>query len=173
MKITISGVDNIKKHFMAYTKSLAAKLKDFINRLGEIGYKEAVTLYTNALYAGTNDVQVDLPYWKDNHTLILSATGSSITFIEFGTGVWKYGGDIHPLAEEFGFERGEFGYGLGKLHSWRYDGEAGNLGVPITEGKHKGMIRTEGNPPAKAMYIASKTMQEEIITIAKEVFNGK
>ena len=173
MNITIRGVDKLIKHIESYSKQLDSKLKRFVEELGKIGYNEAVTLYTNAEYAGTNDVVVDLPYWKDDKTLVLSATGSSITFIEFGTGIWKYGGDTHPLADELGFKRGEFGYGLGKLRSWRYYGEPGNLGVPITEGKHAGMIKTEGNPPAKAMYFAGKTMQEEILTIAKEVFNGK
>ncbi len=169
MKITFPNIDKVIKDVEQVNKRFDFWFKAFCEQLLLIGYDRAVTLYEAALYAGKNDVVVEHPYWYDDNTLILSANGSTITFIEFGTGVWKYGGDIHPLAEQFGFTRGDFGYKLGRLHSWRYAGEEGNLGHRITEGKHAGMIETEGNPPARAMYEASKEMREKILELAKEV----
>ena len=171
MKVSVIGIDKVISDLEKYMDKLPYKMRRFAKELGDIGYEQAYTLYSNALYAGENDIVVDHPFWNGD-TLVLSASGETITFIEFGTGVWKYGGDIHPQAEEFGFRRGEYGYHLGKLRSWRYEGVPGNLGKVITEGKHKGEIETEGNPPAKAMYFASKEMRENILTKAKEIFNG-
>ena len=168
MKIT-TNVDKVISQLTKYSKSLDAKIKSFAMKLGDIGYTQAFTIYQSALYAGTNDVVVREPYWAGD-TLVLEASGESVTFIEFGTGTWAFGSDIHPLASQFGYERGEYGYGLGKLMYWRYEGDPGNAGIPITQGKHAGEIMTFGNPPAKAMYLASKEMRESITKIAKEVF---
>lgn len=174
MKVTINGVDKlIKKYENIQNYSLEDKVKKLISKLGELGYEVAYDRYNEAYYAGDNDVEVYEPRWVDDNTLLLEAHGRKITFIEFGTGTHMYGADLHPYADEFGFVRGRFGYHLGLLRSWRYWGEKGNLGVVIKEGKHKGMISTEGNPPAMAMYYAGKKMRENILTIAKEVLNGR
>lgn len=71
----------------------------------------------------------------------ISATGKSITFIEFGAGV-HYAAEGHPKAGDFGFTRGGYGYHLGKLDSWRYSGNPGTNGEVITDGKHQGEVKT-------------------------------
>jgi hypothetical protein len=88
-------------------------------------------------------------------------------FIEFGTGV------ANPeLVEPSGltYIHGTYGKLKGlNPNGWIYVGEQGNAGQPIADGVYK----TKGNPPARAMYDASKDMRAEITRIFREEFRYK
>lgn len=171
MKISVA-LNNIEKSLdkiEKYKKSLEKKVHLFLEKLAETGIDEASVRFKTAQYDGYNDVTVDKPRWINEHCLAISAKGKAVTFIEFGAGV-HYSSPPHPKAEEFGFNRGEYGYKLGKLDSWRYEGDPGTNGEIITEGKHAGEIKTHGNPANRAMYESGKKMRSEILKIAKEVF---
>ena len=169
--ISVTGVDSIIKRLESYTKNLEEKNRVFMERLAQIGIDTATLKFSQAQYDGVNDVVVEqTPHWEGDNTLYVTATGSTILFIEFGTGVHYT--EKHPLQSKFGYERGTYGYGLGKLESWRYKGSPGTNGELITEGPHAGEIRTQGNPPARAMYDAAKEMRSKIREIAREVYSG-
>jgi len=167
MRITISGLDKTINHLKKYSERLSEKNKLFLEKLAQIGIDEATIRFSTAQYDGTNDVSVSAtPEWVSDTTLRVYATGSTLFFIEFGTGV--HYSEQHPKAGEFGFTRGGYGHHLGKLDSWRYEGDPGTNGEP--DEKHPGYIKTHGNPPAMAMYGAAEKMKNQVLEIAREVF---
>lgn len=172
IRCTLGTIGKAVAEIEQYQKELNKKVHTFMEKLAEIGIDRATVRFANAIYAGTNDVKVDkTPTWIDKNKLAIVATGNSITFIEFGAGV-HYASESHPKAGEFGFTRGGYGYHLGKLDSWRYSGDPGTNGEVITEGEHKGEIKTHGNPANRALYDSAKKMREQITKIAEEVFGN-
>lgn len=170
IKCTLGTLDKAVAELERYQKELDKKVRTLMERLAEIGIGEAEVRFGRAIYDGTNDVEVkDSPVWISDNKLVISASGKSITFIEFGAGV-HYATESHPKADEFGFARGGYGHHLGRLDSWRYKGDPGTNGEVITEGKHKGEVKTHGNPANRVLYDSAKEMREQIQKIAEEVF---
>lgn len=155
-----------------YEKNLQKKVRTLMEKLAEVGIKEATVRFANVIYDGTNDVEVNQsPNWVSDTKLVVSATGSSITFIEFGAGVFNT--EVHPKAAELGAIRGGYGQGKGKNESWTYYGNESetNAGGKVVRRGEKTVIRTRGNNPNRAMYEAAKEMREQITKIAEEVFS--
>lgn len=171
IKVSLGNIDEAIKAIEQYEKSLEKKRKIFMERLAKIGVDTAKVSFKSARYDGDNDVMVTDPVWTNENRLVFSATGRSVLFIEFGTGV-HHASESHPKQAEFGYSRGSYGHGLGKLDSWRYEGNPGTNGEIITEGKHKGEVKTYGNPANRCMYEAGKEMRKQIREIAKEVFGS-
>ena len=170
IKCTIGTLRKAVEELERYQKELDRKVRLMMEKLAEVGIEEAEVRFGRAIYDGTNDVKVDKsPVWISKNRLAISAKGDSITFIEFGSGI-HYAGESHPKAGEFGFDRGGYGHHLGKLDSWRYKGDPGTNGEVITEGRHKGEVKTHGNPANRALYDSAKEMREKITKIAEEVF---
>lgn len=167
--ITVSGIDEIIRRVESYERKLKEKQREVLKRLASIGIETASIRFANAQYDGTNDVVVDSePRWISDNTLQVVAHGSTVAFIEFGTGV--HYADTHPKAAEFGAIRGSYGHRLGRFDSWHYEGDPGTNGEIITSGKNAGRVLTHGNPPARAMYEASKEMRKKVKEIVKEVY---
>lgn len=172
IKCTLGTLSKAVAEIEQYQKDLDKKVHILMERLAEIGIEEATVRFANAIYDGTNDVRVNnAPVWIADNKLAISASGNAITFIEFGSGV-HYAGQAHPKAGEFGFNRGGYGYHLGRFDSWRYSGNPGTNGEVITEGAHKGEVKTQGNPANRALYDSAKEMREQVTKIAKEVFGS-
>lgn len=171
IRVSVSGVDRLISKLKSYQKTLKNKQKKLMERLAEIGIDVASAKFSTAQYDGENDVIVDkVPQWSGEDKLIVSATGNSITFIEFGTGV--HYAEQHPKAMEFGAVRGEFGQGKGSQDSWGYYGVPGTNGRVIKTNEKGTLVVTHGNPPARAMYDAGKEMRSRIVEIAREVFGN-
>lgn len=170
-KITVSlnekGIDALIKEVIAYRKWLLKKTGEFVELLASEGCQIASVNFEAAQYDGTNDVSVRVEQ-REKGICAVVAVGNATLFIEFGTGITYP--DNHPEASEHGMIRGQFGYRLGRLSSWRYKGDAGTNGQVISDGKHKGEIRTQGNPANMAMYNAVKEIEERFSKIAREVF---
>lgn len=170
IKCNLSNLEKAVEGIEKYQKSLDEKIKTLMKKLAEIGVDEASIRFKNAIYDGTNDVTVQPYEWVDENKIVISATGNSITFIEFGSGV--HYAEEHPKASEFGYTRGGYGYKLGRWDSWRYSGDPGTNGEVISTGIHKGEILTHGNPANRCMYDSVKTMREHISKIIEEVFKN-
>lgn len=167
MTFRITGLDETIRQLEEYKERIKRKQRTLLERLAAIGIETASVRFATARYDGTNDVVVPhVPEWQGDNKLIISASGSTVYFIEFGSGV--HYSETHPKAAEFGAVRGSYGHGLGKLDSWRYEGEPGTDGVPST--KHPGQVVTHGNPPARAMFDAAEDIRDKILEIAKEVY---
>lgn len=168
IKIKLGDVGKAIEELEAYKKWLTERTKVFLERLAKVGLDVAEARFKNAQYDGDNDVQMQAPQWVGENKLILVARGNAVTFIEFGTGV-RYS-EPHPLAAEKGAIRGGYGQGKGSRNSWAYYGNPGTNGKVVREAPLGTVVRTEGNPPAMAMYEATKAMRAKIAEIAKEVF---
>lgn len=168
MKITTNASKVISK-LQKYSDGIESKLRKLMEKLADAGLSTAIQEYGKAQYDGTKSDYPEGPRWVSDNRLEIAYSGSTILFIEFGTGV-HYASDSHPQADEFGYTRGGYGHHLGKLDSWRYVGDPGTNGEK--DEAHPGFIKTYGNPANKPMYLASKEMRDKVIEIAREVFHG-
>ena len=162
MKIVLNpldpkSVEDAIQMVKQFKKDFEAKENEFIRRLAEIGVRVAQAGFSAADYDGVNDVVVTMARTGDKYSVV--ASGKTVGFIEFGTGVrypeWDNTGmDYTPP------EHGTYGKGQGKnLHGWWFkqsDGARAN--------------HTYGNPPAEAMLTARNEIIDRTIQIAREVW---
>ena len=128
-----------------------------LERLGEIGIKEASVRFTTAMYDGDNDSNVTLE--ANSNGYVILAEGNAVAFIEFGAGVYHNPGEPYPNPRPDGIVGiGEYGYGRGKRKAWGYRDNGGDIKI------------THGNPAAMPLWYASEEMRKNILTIAREVF---
>lgn len=162
MKLVINpfdrkSVDAALKSVRQYKKDFEAKEQEFVRRLAEVGVRVAQAGYAIADYDGVNDVVVSMEETSNGYTVV--ASGETVGFIEFGTGV-KF-----PEWDNTGMEytppaHGTYGKGQGKNHwGWWFKGSEG------AAAQH-----TFGNPPAEAMLTARNEMIERVTQIAREVW---
>lgn len=182
MKISIdpldpASIDDAIQKLEAYAKSLEQKVQTLRERLLAAGYLIASEGFGSALYDGTNDVFVE-PIMEDDR-LIIRASGETVYFIEFGTGVrnaehpLQHGSDGDLNSDLPGLVgHGQYGHGLGRLESWRYPMSKGAGTGGEQDPKHKGYYVTHGNAANMPMYNAAKEMRSEILSIAREVFKS-
>lgn len=176
VKIDTSGFDDLIKQIENLPKWYEEKADEFVKKLAKYGVKVGNREFKQATYAGTNDVKVT---WdKDGKgSAIIRATGKTVLFIEFGTGIHM------PDAEEARADivsgdvvrHGEYRKKRGRnKRGWYYPLENG-LGEnpPLrTEKSSKlgGTIHTYGNPANASFYLTKIQMEQKIADIAKEVF---
>ena len=161
-----TNADKVARQIRAYAGQLQSKYSKALERIAVIGGGTARVKFTQAFYAGKNDVEVEVKRVSATKYQVI-ASGETVLFIEFGTGV------ANPeLVEPNGltYIHGTYGKFKGlNPNGWIYVGEQGNAGQPIANGVYK----TQGNPPARAMYDASKDMRAEITRIFREEFRYK
>lgn len=162
MKITVNpfdkkSIDNAIQLVERYKKDFEAKESEFLRRLAEIGVRVAQSGFATADYDGINDVTVSMERTNAGYSVV--ASGETVGFIEFGTGV-KY-----PEWDNTGMDytppkHGTYGKGLGKNpHGWWFKQNDGGKAT-----------HTYGNTPAEAMRTARDEMVENVIRIAREVW---
>lgn len=165
--LSISGIERLQRSVEEYQRWLKDRSEKLLDRLAEDGYRIASAKFAQAVYDGTNDVSVSTENSGAN-TRAVVAVGSSVLFIEFGTGVVYP--DDHPEADDLGMKRGEYGKGHGKQTSWGYYGEPGTNGE-LREKKNGSMVViTHGNPANMAMYETVKELEMHLRDLAREVF---
>lgn len=173
-KIDCFDPSSIEKAIEVVEKIKAAvsgpNLKTFIDELATLGVDYARVHYQGAQYEGINDVTVNLTdefYRNTNCSVTITASGSAVLFIEFGTGVY-YGddaaargsvasGELQTTAKRL-YGRGEYGKGRGKQTTWVYIDPTGEK------------IFTHGNPSNACLYQTRKYLEERLLSTAKEVF---
>lgn len=162
MKIKIDPFDKKSiaaaiKQVEQYKKDFQRKEAEFARRLAEIGVAVASAGFATADYDGVNDVVVSLVQTANGAAVV--ASGETVGFIEFGTGVkfpeWDNTGvEYTPPAH------GTYGKGRGKNpHGWYFKQSDG------AAARH-----TYGNPPAEAMLTARDRMIERVAQVAREVW---
>ena len=163
MKITVNpfdkkSVDDAIKLVKQYKKDFETKEAEFLRRLAEIGVRVAQRGYSMADYDGINDVSVSMVKTSDGYAVV--ASGQTVGFIEFGTGV------RHPEWDNTNMDytppkHGTYGKGQGKNpHGWWFKQNDGGRAT-----------HTYGNMPAEAMRTARDEMVENVIRIAREVWS--
>lgn len=169
ISVKVSGLDELKKKIENRRSNISNKGQMFLHRLAQAGLTVAQAEFRAAQYDGVNDVVVSIETLGPDKIAVV-ANGQAVAFIEFGTGITYT--EQHPKADQMGAVRGSYGQGKGNNESWTYYGEAGTNGVPLRDSDKGTVVRTKGNPPARAMYDASQEMLNKIQQIAKEVFTS-
>lgn len=166
MTLSTSSIENAISELKAFRASLEQKKNKMLEKLADIGLREASIRFTTAMYDGTNDVSVTLEPIANGYRIV--ANGQAVCFIEFGSGVhYNPTGPYYPLAKPADVVGiGEYGDGKGKRQTWYYNGDPGTNG----EIQENGAVKTHGNPAAMPMWRASEEMRSKIAKIFKEVF---
>lgn len=162
MKITVNpfdqkSIDDAIEMVTQYKKDFEKKESEFLRRIAEIGVRVARSGFATADYDGVNDVVVSLARTDNGYAIV--ASGNAVGFIEFGTGV------KHPEWDNTGMDytppkHGTYGKGQGKNpHGWWFKQNDGGKAT-----------HTYGNTPAEAMRTARDEMVENVIQIAREVW---
>lgn len=172
--IKISGIDEIYKELDFLKKRLDFRIRLAVEALLTEGYYIASYGFANALYSGYNDVTVPTPYW-DGDTMILRADGEAVAFIEFGTGTNYFDYPDDSVYRKLRMKRhGEYGKKHGREPRWWYKGDPGSNGRPkrLKDGKYSSVWSTSwGDPPARAMYDASKVLdREHVMEVVRRAF---
>lgn len=162
MKIVIDpfnqkSIDAAIRMVNQYKKDFEAKVTEFTRRLAEIGVSVASAGFSTADYDGVNDVVVSMEKTDTGYNVV--ASGKTVGFIEFGTGVrypeWD-GSDVEYTPPP----HGSYGKGQGKNpYGWWFRGSEGAMAQ-----------HTYGNQPAEAMLTARNQMIERVTAIAREVW---
>ena len=172
---------NGAKEVNAKIKNLKNKVNLFKIKLLEticINYSEMAKIWFSiAKYDGLNDT--DVIYNISNNKASIIAYGTSVLFIEFGTGI-TYSATVHPLAKSSGFypstwslsEKGK-GY-WNSPDGWVFEMPNGGKGgdfVGIGE-NGEALYRTLGNPPNMILYMVSKQILKDLPKISKQVWRN-
>ena len=148
-----ASVSRAQRRVDEYFADLIEKANELCRRLAEVGKFRAKLDFSNAIYDGTNDVDVTVEPIDNGYAI--HATGNAVLFIEFGSGTIGRG---HPEPE---------GYGPG---TWS-DGPNGKGHWQDPNGWYYAHgQKSMGNPPAAAMYHAKQDVLQEVQRIADEVF---
>lgn len=163
VELSNESINHAIRELRAYRQRLEDGVSQFCQRLAELGAEILNVTYSNATYAGTNDITVSVE--PGTNVATLKADGSTVAFIEFGTGV------NYPIGQYAG-QAGAPPHGsYGKHHgatgkTWTYHGSPGTSGQHV----RGDVYRTDGNPPADAFPAAVNNMSNEYTRIAREVW---
>lgn len=168
---TISGLDVAIWHTSRKMLHIGRNLQTLCDKLAELGINFMNVGFRTAVYDGTPDVKIGNPSWVSETVLEIPVSGTTVAFIEFGTGV--HYADDHPKAAELGAVRGEYGHHRGRNDTWKYYGDPGSMGwYQTTAERAKDLVTTHGNPANAVMYNASQQMRMQILEIARSVFSN-
>lgn len=162
MRIVVNPFDKksiarAEKLVQQYKKDFEVKEREFCRRLAEIGVSVAQAGFSTADYDGVNDVSVHMEKTSNGYAVV--ASGKTVGFIEFGTGV-RYPEWDNSEVEYTPPPHGSYGKGQGKNpHGWWFKQADGAVA------RH-----TYGNQPAEAMLSARNRMIEQVTAIAREVW---
>lgn len=180
VRLELSDLDKLADKMEEIRRKIELKVDEFANRLGQLGVRIASTYYSQAPYAGENDVEVHLEPGSQTGTVTIVASGTAVLFIEFGTGVTMPDAPEArgELVKASGIvDHGQYGSRRGaNPRGWYYSAEKGigsvtPLGTePATKPGMEHLIHTYGNPAYPAMYMARNDLIDNITSIAKEVF---
>lgn len=168
------SIEKAIKELTEYRDSLAVKNEQFVKRLAELG----VVAAQERLATGQGDsdrgakfsISITTTDGIINGTLSITSTphvdNQGRVFYphlawEFGAGIHFNNGNANPHASKLGMGVGKFPEQKFALNdSWWYRDEEGNLHL------------SQGTQATMPMYNASKTIIQQIETIAREVFSG-
>lgn len=144
-----SGIEELKNGLNDYLEWIEERSEELCKRLADMGAVSASLEFSRAIYSGDEDHVITVEK-VDNNCYKVKASGETVLFVEFGTGLIGYG---HPEPHEMGP-----GTYPGKGHwndpnGWYYGSKQ----------------HTYGNPPNMPMYHTVKELELELERVAREV----
>lgn len=152
----IASIRNAAREVEDTTKWLEKKSDELCRRLAELGKDVALTAYADADAEANDDVDVEVV--KAGKQYILRAFGSQVYFVEFGAGTAageNY--DTSVILPPVDITPGSWS----KTHTHEFE-KWGTW--------HHKKVKYEKVVPRKGMYLAVKEIEQNIKTIAEEVF---
>lgn len=152
-------IKEYKQEIIRKTELLGQRVAERISETASQGFGSAVV--DDLLRGGARSASVDVSVDTRGNVSVVIAKGEDAVWVEFGAGVYhngSAGSSPHPKGGELGMTIGGYGKGHGERNVWGFyeDGE---------------LVLTHGTPAAMPMYNAMKTVCEEVVDIAREVFN--
>ena len=155
IELSTQGIKELQDGLKEYDKWLKRKSDELAKRLADMGAVKASLEFSRAIYTGDEDHEITVEPCNGGYKV--RATGTTVLFVEFGTGLIGYG---HP--EPHGMGAGTY---PGKGH---WDDPSGWW---LPREKNNGHSQhTYGNPPNMPMYNTVKELEQELARVVKEVF---
>lgn len=170
-----ASIDNAIKEARAYRKWLKTGTTKLLRELKNYGVKVARVNFSNAIYAGHNDARVHGEMKGD--TARVWADGTSVLFIEFGTGITKPDNPAERSAVISAgslVEHGGYGHERAKNPEGWYFKKAGVRNAPedtTPVPKHSGVYHTYGNAANSSLYNAREALIREFPAMARRAFS--
>ena len=158
VELSDKGIKELQKGLKDYDKWLKAKTDELAKRLADMGAVKASLEFSRAIYTGPEDHEISITK-KENGYIVL-ATGETVLFVEFGSGLIGYG---YPPEELNGMGPGTY---PGKGH-WN---DPKGWYLPKDKQAKDGTKHTYGNPPNMPMYNTVKELEQELERVVREVF---
>lgn len=157
----IKELEQYKQEIIRKTELLRVKVAERIAALAQSGFNGAIVDDLTGESGGARNANVQVSIDERENVSVVIAAGEDAVWAEFGAGVYhngSVGSSPHPKGQELGLTIGGYGKGMGKRQVWGFyeDGE---------------LKLTHGAPATMPMYNAMKIVCDEIVAIAKEVFN--
>ena len=157
----IKELEQYKQEIIRKTELLRVKVAERIAALAQSGFNGAIVDDLTGESGGARKANVQVSSDERENVSVVIAAGEDAVWAEFGAGVYhngSVGSSPHPKGQELGLTIGGYGKGMGKRQVWGFyeDGE---------------LKLTHGAPATMPMYNAMKIVCDEIVAIAKEVFN--
>lgn len=165
MGVRAEGLGAVRRHLGEVKASTTQDgLSSFLEALGNLGARRARGYFAAAAgdYPGNPSVSVEAVRGSPG-TYRVEATGPSVLFIEFGSGV------SYPLTNPADVPENAGGGSWSRTHAnaikrdglWIYEGAPGGDATPVT-GRPSNVWWTRGNASANAMYKAGRDMRQAI-----------
>lgn len=167
-ELSYKGIKDIISQLHSYQSGLKDATNRFVQRLAEEGYdiatiqiQEATKTADKDKPIGQLDIISDSTGWVSSMTL--QFTGEQVLFVEFGSGFYN------NTSVEVASWADQFGYGVGTFPRQTHANDESGWSYYGNDDTWHHTMGTEGTAP---MYYASKTMKDQVIRIATEVFGS-
>ena len=175
-----SSVDAAVQELRDYSKRVQRKADELRDRVAQFIVNQAAPVFASAIaddtfkvingkgdkatpegaVIGGVDVKVES---RGDHTTLVIANGEDAVFMEFGAGVYhngSVGSSPNPWGADLGFTIGSYGKGNGRKTVWGFRSSDGKIHL------------THGVPASMPLFRTVTSVSENIVSIAREVFNS-
>lgn len=166
--LSLDSINKARKQIQTYKRKLPKKCEALARRLAELGSGIANVTFSGAVYdldALTKQpiapADITVSYEQDfahNGHYTIHADGEAVAFVEFGAGVFYNSTGSDRIRPEGIVGIGEYGKCYGKRKAWGFTGKDGQPHI------------VRGTPEQPGMWLAARTMRQDILKIAREVF---
>ena len=157
----IKELDRFTRELERKNDIMRERIAKLIEGYAQNGFNNSIV--DDRLAGGGRPAVVTVKTSTENDRTLVIADGKDAVWVEFGAGVYHNGAagsSPHPNGSELGLTIGSYGP-AGKRKVWGY----------YENPKEKeGLILTHGTPATMPQYKALRTVCEDVINIAKEVF---
>ena len=154
ISLSAKEISELQKGLKDYEKWLKEKSDELCKRLADMGAVKASLGFARAIYDGKEDHEISVVPIDGGYAV--RADGTTVLFVEFGTGI-RYG-EGHP--EPHGMGAGTYPPTNPDNPHWDDPN-----GWWYAHNQH-----TYGNPPNAPMYNTVKELEQELERVVKEVF---